>query len=121
MRWYWSLDSIPELDGLPATEKQRLWLLPCRRPVRRWLVWASMPVGMVCLSLVILAAVLVALRLDEKARDTLSNSPVVDVCGIIGILVGALVSGYVVGAVYFAVLRSEIRRARQASGPSRGA
>ena len=41
MRWHWSYRSLPELAGLPADERRRVWERAGRHLVRRPAVWAA--------------------------------------------------------------------------------
>ena len=41
MRIYWTLKSIPELDGLESSQRRKIWRACCLRPFRHWPAWVA--------------------------------------------------------------------------------
>ncbi len=68
MKFYWTLNSIPELQGLPKARQRQLWQIGFRKSWHLPRVWASYLFMVITFAISIL--VLIPLRLDAFPHNT---------------------------------------------------
>lgn len=94
MQIYWSFKSIPELSGMPAAERGRVWRAVSWKTLRHWQTWAALAGAGLCSA----AGGYLGLLVDPSMTSQ-----------IIGGTIGAGLGGYAYGQVMTEFARPYLR------------
>ena len=85
MRIYWTVNSVPELSGLPVEEKARLWRVCWRKSYCNWWPWiAFVSLGIIAA----LASYFVAKRFPDN-QLVICAMPLIG-CGVASVVFGQI-------------------------------
>jgi hypothetical protein len=110
VRFYWRIQSIPELTGIHPHDRVRVYREAGRRALGHWQTWLGFYVGFIFCGVCAAAGIQCVLLLGQHGSILSWRSPGFYVALVLASILGGAAGGAVFAKVFLRGMRAEIRQ-----------